>query len=186
MYQTILQKINAVSDANTPLLIAIDGRCASGKTTLSSYLQKELNCNVIHMDYFFLRPEQITEQRLLQPGGNVDYERFYEEVLIPLKNGKAFYYHRYDCHKQIMSETIFVPYCPITIIEGSYSCHPTLQKQDNMKIFLTVEPEEQINRIKKRNGEKAVNAFRQKWIPLEELYFSTYNIKQNCDLYFQT
>ena len=55
MYQTILQKINAVSDANTPLLIAIDGRCASGKTTLSSYLQKELNCNVIHMDYFFLR-----------------------------------------------------------------------------------------------------------------------------------
>ena len=55
-----------------------------------------------------------------------------------------------------------------------------------MKIFLSVEPEEQINRIKKRNGEKAVNAFRQKWIPLEELYFSTYNIKQNCDLYFQT
>ena len=73
----------------------------------------------------------------------------------------------------------------LLIIEGSYSCHPTLQKQYNMKIFLSVEPEEQINRIKKRNGEKAVNAFRQKWIPLEELYFSTYNIKQNCDLYYR-
>ena len=42
MYQTILQKINAVSDANTPLLIAIDGRCASGKTTLSSYLLSKM------------------------------------------------------------------------------------------------------------------------------------------------
>ena len=53
-----------------------------------------------------------------------------------------------------MSETIFVPYCPITIIEGSYSCHPTLQKQYNMKIFLSVEPEEQINRIKKEMAKK--------------------------------
>lgn len=186
MYQTILQKINAVYNTKSPLLIAIDGRCASGKTTLSNYLQKELNCNVIHMDYFFLRPEQRTKQRLLQAGGNVDYERFYEEVLLPLKSGKSFYYRPYDCHSEKMAEAIFVPYCPITIIEGSYSCHPTLQKQYDIKIFLSVEPEEQINRIKKRNGEKAVNAFRQKWIPLEEHYFSTYNIKENCELYFET
>ncbi len=186
MYQTILQKIKSVSHSNTSLLVAIDGRCASGKTTLAHSLQKKLNCNVIHMDYFFLRPEQITEQRLSQPGGNVDYERFYEEVIVPLKNNKEFHYHRYDCHKEIMSETIFVPLCPITIIEGSYSCHPTLQKHYDLKIFLSVEPQEQINRIKKRNGEIAVNTFRQKWIPLEEYYFSTYNVKENCDLYFQT
>ena len=64
---------------NQPMLIAVDGRCASGKTTLASALERETGCNVIHMDHFFLRPEQRTKQRLEEPGGNVDYERFQED-----------------------------------------------------------------------------------------------------------
>lgn len=35
------------------MLIAIDGRCAAGKTTLAALLKKEINCNIIHMDDFF-------------------------------------------------------------------------------------------------------------------------------------
>lgn len=184
MVQTILQKINSINSTN--MLIAIDGRCGSGKTTLANNLQKELNCNVIHMDEFFLRPEQVTEQRLAQAGGNVDYERFYQEVLTPLKSGKAFSYRPYDCHSQTFLDAVFIPQCPITIIEGSYSCHPTLQNDYDLKIFLSVDPNKQIERIKKRNGEKAVQSFVKKWIPLEEFYFLTYNIKQNCQLYFET
>lgn len=186
MYQTILQKINSIATKNMPLLIAIDGRCGSGKTTLANYLQKQYNCNVIHMDEFFLRPEQNTKQRLAQPGGNVDYERFYEEVLLPLKSNKSFYYRPYDCHSQTFLKSILIEPRPITIIEGSYSCHPTLQNQYDIKIFLSVSSDKQLQRIKKRNGEKALQSFIEKWIPLEELYFSTYNIKQNCDFYFET
>lgn len=186
MYQTILQKINSITIKNTPLLIAIDGRCGSGKTTLANYLQKQCNCNVIHMDEFFLRPEQNTKQRLAQAGGNVDYERFYEEVLLPLKSDEPFYYRPYDCHSQTFLEPVFITPCPITIIEGSYSCHPTLQNQYDIKIFLSVDPNTQLERIKKRNGEKALQSFIEKWIPLEEYYFSTYNIKQYCELYFET
>ena len=66
-----------------PLVIAIDGRCAAGKTTLAARLKDERNCNVIHMDHFFLQQEQRTEKRLKEPGGNVDYERFVKEVILP-------------------------------------------------------------------------------------------------------
>ena len=69
------------------LLIAVDGRCASGKTTLAATLEEETGCNVVHMDDFFLRPEQRTPQRLAEPGGNVDYERFRQEVILPLSRG---------------------------------------------------------------------------------------------------
>lgn len=48
---TLLPAINQITDYL--LLIAIDGRAASGKTTLAAMLQKELNCNVVHMDHFF-------------------------------------------------------------------------------------------------------------------------------------
>ena len=71
------------------ILVAIDGNCTAGKSTLASLLEKEYDCNVFHMDDFFLRPEQRTPDRFAQVGGNVDYERFFEEVLIPLKEHKS-------------------------------------------------------------------------------------------------
>ena len=67
------------------IIIAIDGRCASGKSALASNLENELGCAVFHMDDFFLRPEQRTPQRYAEPGGNVDRERFWEEILEPLR-----------------------------------------------------------------------------------------------------
>ena len=85
MKKTVLEDIaaaviNAIKEIKRfkvkPLLIAVEGRCASGKTTLASALQKELGCCVFHMDDFFLRPEQRTRERLLTAGGNIDYERF--------------------------------------------------------------------------------------------------------------
>ena len=48
------------------------------------------------MDDFFLRPEQRTKMRLAEIGGNVDYERFYREVLIPLKKKEPFAYCTYE------------------------------------------------------------------------------------------
>ena len=37
-----------------PLIVAIDGRCGSGKTTLGEYLEQVFNCNLFRMDDFFL------------------------------------------------------------------------------------------------------------------------------------
>ena len=62
-----------------PLVVAIDGRCGSGKTTVAALLAQRLDCTVLHADDFFLRPEQRTPQRMAQPGGNFDRERFFTE-----------------------------------------------------------------------------------------------------------
>ena len=71
------------------VMVAIDGKCTSGKTTLASKLAEIYDCNVFHMDDFFLRPEQRTSERFAEIGGNVDYERFQEEVLFPLRSGSG-------------------------------------------------------------------------------------------------
>ena len=67
-----------------PVLIAIDGRCGSGKSTLGEYLQKTAGAQLLHMDDYYLRPEQRTRERYETPGENVDHERFLEEVMEPL------------------------------------------------------------------------------------------------------
>ena len=45
--------IRSLTKTDAPLLVAIDGRCAAGKTTLASRLRDTLTCGVIPMDDFF-------------------------------------------------------------------------------------------------------------------------------------
>ena len=179
----ILKEIH--SRKKEPLLIAIDGRCAAGKTTLADRIKKETDCNVIHMDHFFLQLKQRTEERLEKPGGNVDYERFLEEVMFPFRSGQPFSYRIFDCKSMDFASEVFVKPNAITIVEGSYSCHPALWDFYDFRIFLDIEPEEQLSRICRRNGEEALAVFRDRWIPLEERYFSAYRIQERCDFSFQ-
>lgn len=176
----INEKIKNLS--KTPFVIAIDGKCAAGKTTFSNMLKKEIDCNVIHTDYFFLRPEQRTKERYEEPGGNIDRERLIEEVMIPLSQGLPFSYQVFDCKLMALSEKIHINPKAATIIEGSYSCHPQLWDYYDLRIFFDTAKENQINRIIKRNGIEAANNFKNKWIPLEEKYFKAFNIKERCDL----
>ena len=81
----LLVRIDRLMAERERVLVAIDGGSASGKTTLGALLQSIYACPVFHMDDFFLRPEQRTPERYAQPGGNVDRERFWQEVLEPLR-----------------------------------------------------------------------------------------------------
>lgn len=179
----VLRKMESYS--GHPLLIAIDGRCGAGKTTLASRLKEKTGCNVIHMDHFFLRPQQRSEERLREPGGNVDYERFLEEVMVPFSQGQNFSYRRYDCKKGVFSEQVPVNPGELTVVEGSYSCHPRLWDYYAIRVFLDVEKKEQLRRIGCREGEEALARFRDIWIPLEERYFDAYKIREKCDFYFK-
>lgn len=49
----IKDAINQLLKTHTQLIVAIDGRCAAGKTTLATQLQRDTGCNVIHMEPFF-------------------------------------------------------------------------------------------------------------------------------------
>lgn len=134
----LLRRIRALAAAQPRVLVAIDGRCAAGKTTLAASLQAQLACNVFHMDDFFLRPEQRTPERLRQPGGNVDFERFLTEVLRPLRDGAPVTYRPYDCRTQQLCAPVHAEARPVNLIEGSYSCHPALWDLYDLHVFLSV------------------------------------------------
>lgn len=165
-----------------PFLIAIDGMCGSGKTTLANYLAKKLAASVFHMDDFFLQPHQRTEERLTEPGGNVDYERFKEEVLEHIADTDGVTFRPFSCkERKLAEEPVTVPYNDIVIIEGSYSHHPYFKDIYDIKVFLEISKEEQKKRIITRDGEATWPMFENKWIPMENRYFETYKIKENSD-----
>ena len=184
--EIVLRKTEDILREKGFALIAIDGRCGSGKTTLAACLREIRSWEVIHMDHFFPRLEQRTAERLSEPGGNFDRERFLEDVMAPLKRREAFFYRPYDPNKHKMSAAIKIESCDVIIIEGSYSCHPVLFDDYDLRIFLTVNEPERLRRIRERNGESKLIQFQEKWIPMEEHYFSAYNIEDRCDLRFKT
>ena len=162
-------------------VIAVDGRCAAGKSRTSDWLSQRLGIPVVHMDHFFLRPEQRTRERLARPGENVDHKRFREEVLEPLAAGKAVSYRPWSCKTGTLGEPIALESSPVVLVEGSYSCHPALWDYYDRRVFFTVDPEEQLRRIEVRDGREQLQVFREKWIPLEERYFSAFQVEERCD-----
>lgn len=164
-----------------PVIFAIEGGSASGKTTLSQLLEKLYDCTVFHMDDFFLRPEQRTPERYAEPGGNIDRERFLEEVLLPLRRGQAVNYRRFDCatFTLLPPETI-VPK-KLTVIEGAYCMHPDLAGFYDLSLFMETSPELQEKRIHKRNSLEMAQRFFTQWIPLEHRYFDAFDVKARCD-----
>lgn len=179
--QAIQKEIDALLVQKEQVIVAIDGPCTAGKSTLAGKLAEVYDCNVIHMDDFFLRPEQRTQERFAQPGGNIDFERFREEVLLPLKSGKAFSYRPFNCKTFTLSEPVRIVPKQLTIIEGSYCNHPYFGAPYDFKIFLTIDPELQRQRILQRPAYLHQRFF-DAWIPMEQTYFSCFGIRQMCDL----
>lgn len=181
-YLRLVLAIRAKQLTRPRVIVAIDGRCGSGKTTLAARLQKNLGCTVFHMDDFFPRPEQRTDERLSRPGENVDHERFLAEVLLPLMGARPITYRPYLCASQQLGGIVKTVPGRLVIVEGAYACHPSLWPYYDLRIFLSVPAGEQRRRILKRNGAEKAAQFNSRWIPLEERYFKAYDIPLRCDL----
>ena len=169
--ESVIKQIDDLLTQKDTVIVAIDGKCTSGKTTLASKLAELYDCNVFHIDDFFLRPEQRTPERFAEVGGNVDYERFLEEVLLPLKSSKTFSYRPFDCSTFTLSDPVIVTPKRLNIIEGTYSHHPYFGNPYDLKILLTIDEETQRRRILDRPVFLHKRFF-EEWIPMENRYFA--------------
>ena len=118
----------------------------------------------------------------VQLGENVDHERFLSEVLQPALRGEAVTYHPFRCARQALDEPVTVPAARLTIVEGAYACHPALWDSYDLRVFLTVDAAEQLRRIEARSGPEKLRMFRDRWIPLEESYFTAFDLPARCDM----
>lgn len=178
LYETV-EFMHTKADNSKPYIIAIDGMSGSGKSTFAKLLHETFpESNLFHIDDYFLQPHQRTFERLSEIGGNVDYERFYDEIVSHLDDGHGISYRKYDCCTQTLGDFEHVPWKPLVIIEGSYSHHPYFKDYYDLSVFLDIYPEEQHRRILKRNGEFMLQRFLTEWIPKENAYFEKFDIKR--------
>ena len=177
--EKVMQHIDLLLEQKTRVILAIEGKCTSGKTTLAAALAQQYDCNVFHMDDFFLQPHQRTPERFAEIGGNVDYERFLAEVLIPLQTGKPFVYCPFDCGSFTLGLPVEVQPKRLNIVEGTYCLHPYFGEAYDLKVLLTVSEEQQRQRILQRPAFIHARFF-EEWIPMENRYFG--QLSRDVDL----
>ena len=187
-FSSLAETISSLLSASPsrPVLIALDGRCGSGKTTLAAQLAERFpDSAVFHTDDFYLPPADRVDGWEHIPCANMDLARLSREVLAPARDGDAVCYRAYSCREGAYLPAKSIVSKPLFLVEGSYSHHPLLAENYDLRVFVTCSQEEQARRLQAREGKRYPN-FVQRWIPLEEGYFAQYHIETHADLVLDT
>lgn len=144
-------------------IIALEGRCGSGKTTISKNLK---NVTVIELDdHFDSESDPI----------NLEY---LEKLLESLEVGNIITEKCYDCHRKsyyYKEKTI----SNVVVVEGVYGYLERLRKYYDYLGYIVIDKDTQMERIKKRSN---YQDFICKWIPREEKYFDSFDFVVNADI----
>ena len=142
-----------------PLVLALDGRCGSGKTTLANGLSAQLpGCTLLRTDDFYLPPARRSPDWVHTPCANMDLTRLRDEALRPAYAGQTVDYRAYSCR------------------EGAYLPPAQLPAQPLA---------EQTRRLQAREGARYAD-FAARWVPLEEEYFAQYGVEEAADFVVET
>lgn len=181
MKSEYIEIFNCLDNLEKQSVIAIEGNSGAGKSTLAHLISEVYGYPIIHMDDFFLQKHQRSENRKCEIGGNIDYERFYEEVVVPITQKKSIHYQIFDCQAMSFNDKKEILFDTSIIVEGCYSMHPYFNDYAELKIFLSISKDLQIKRILKRNGEHMLSRFIDEWIPKENVYFDEFKIRDKAD-----
>lgn len=139
-----------------PLVLALDGRCGSGKTTLANALAAQLpGCTLLRTDDFYLPPARRSPDWAHTPCANMDLTRLRDEALRPAYAGQPVAYRAYSCREGAFLPPAQLPAQPLVILEGSYSHHPLLRPYETLRVFVTCTKAEQTRRLQAREGAHA-------------------------------
>lgn len=185
LYFLVIQKIEELLQTQNRVFIVADGMCASGKSTFAECMHLVFGATVLHADDFFLQPHQRTKERLAEPGGNIDYERL-SEVVQNIALGGAFAYQAYDCQTQSMQPEQTILPSVLVVLEGAYALHPKIAAKADIYVFFKQDEAKQMERIIGRNGPQMAQRFKSEWIPMENRYFSHFDISQKCNFTIDT
>jgi uridine kinase len=157
------------------LLVGIDGPGGSGKTTLAATLAGLLDgATLVHGDDFYrLMPEH--ERRQLDPRQGYeryfDWQRLRDQVLIPLRAGRATRYQSFDWLTGQLGPWHEIGTGATVIVEGVYAARPELTSYYHLTAYVDTPRDICLQRVRGRgeNSEEWIT----RWRAAEDFYLGT-------------
>lgn len=158
------------------VLIGIDGCGGSGKSTLARALvaASPSEVTMVQMDDFYKPSAERPSGLNKQIGGNFDWERVRDSVLIPLSKGEVARYQRYDWPSDSLAEWHEILPGKIVVVEGVYSTRNEIRDFYSFRTFVECPQEVRLERGLARDGESARDKWVKEWMPAEDRYIQSH------------
>lgn len=172
---SVVDHLRSFAERSTgPVVVALDGRSGSGKSTIAASIQARLDgAQVIDGDDFYCGGVELR----LEPIGTlanlcIDW-RAQHRVLEAVREGREGVYHAFDWEtfdgSRHAAESRVAPSRYI-LLEGTYSARPELGSLIDLRFIVEVDDETRIHRLLERDG--GIGPWERQWIDAEVHYFS--------------
>lgn len=168
---TLIQQ--AARARSGPLVVAIDGRSGTGKSTLAAALAQRLGATVVEGDDFYAGGTGIDgDPPQSRAARCIDWQA-QRRVLAALRAGQGTSYHAFDWDAfdgSCSAHPTTVAPAPILLLEGVYSARPELHDLVDLRILLTLPDAVRLARLIAREGE--IGPWETQWHEAEDWYFA--------------
>jgi uridine kinase len=161
-----------------PLVVAIDGPGASGKSTLARAVTAEMLAALVHTDDFF-RPSVGSAGARRSLADYYDWRRLRAEALVPLLARRSAGFCRFDWENGVLGSAVTVAPAGLIVLEGVFSAAPVLSGLVDRAVFVeTAEPE----RMRRLRRLIIPEEWDDDWLAAERAYFGLTRPPSSFDL----
>jgi para-aminobenzoate synthetase len=155
---------NKAAKNEAPLIIALDGKSGSGKSTIADALHRHLDSAKLPLDDFFSAtiPDREWDAFSIEERRSrvFEWDRFIHECLEPLRKGRTATWRAFDFESgpeqdgtyRLESEEKRLDTAPIVLVDGAYSSAPELLEYIDVTVLVKAPKDERLDRLKKRDG----------------------------------
>ncbi len=156
-----------------PILVAIDGRSGTGKSTFAALIGSQTRATVVAGDDFFAGGVEVLDRPAEDLADICIDRKRLRRVLETLKAGREAFYPAVDWKafdgRLAEVETRLEPR-PVLIVEGVYANHPDVR--DLVDFSVLVETPDAIRRRRLIEREGALSDWERQWHRAEDWYFA--------------
>lgn len=187
--EKVISKINILmKESHKPVLIALDGRSGTGKSTIAKQIAERLGGVEIVADDFWVggsneewdkkTPKEKAEMA-------IDWKRIKTEVLEPLLAGKPATWSPFDwkAGHGLSANKMHSEPKPLIVLDGAYSTRPELQDIINLSVLVEVQDDKKRRaRLIERENEAYMNDWHARWDVAEDYYFTEVRPPESFDV----
>lgn len=159
-----------------PVIVAVDGRSGSGKTTFAHALCDELaEATLVHLDHIYPGWDGLAATPALVA----------TQILAPLRRHEPAAFRQFDWEREDSGSLVAVQPARFVIVEGAGSSVGPARPYVDLSVWLDADEPVRKARALGRDGD-AYRPHWQRWADQEQQMFSSDNTREHADMVLRT
>ncbi len=180
---TVVAAIRACSVSSHRLVVAIDGRSGSGKSTVAEAVAQAIGAVIVPCDDFFAASVSNAEWDGRTPeqraADAIDWRRLKREAIEPLRTGRPARWYAFDFLAgprddgtyPLQRAPIELAPKPVVLLDGAYSARPELADVLDLSVLVEAALTTRQARLEAREASEFLRQWHARWDLAEEYYF---------------